>query len=72
VRHTPDLGYALDPWRRKGLPIAAIDTRGANVPINWPTAGTLGALLHRARLFLSLKSNSAGGYGAFVPESSGG
>lgn len=69
---TSDLEHALDPWRRAGLPISAIDLDGAQLPIRWPAAGVLGSLLHRVRLFVTLRPNERGGYGRFVPESSGG
>ena len=67
-----DLGFALLPWRKAGMTIEVVTAAGAAIGFSWPAAGFWGCLSHRARLALSLHPNARGGYGRFVPESSGG
>ncbi len=69
---SPDLGYALLPWKKAGLRIECRSTDGRALDFVWPPMGFWSQLAHRLGLWLSLRPNIYGGYGRFVPESSGG
>ncbi len=68
----PDLGHALSHWRTSGLLIDVTTSSGATSQIDWPAHSMFGKIYHQFKLLLSLKPNEQGGYGRFVPESSGG
>jgi len=67
-----DLLHALAPWKAGGLPVAVIDPEGATLDASWPHHGIWGEIATRALAFFRLRRNSRGGFGAFVPEASGG
>ena len=69
---TPDLGHALKQWREGKLHLEVLTHTGTPAEITWPARGMLGKIYYRVKLFLSLRPNEQGGYGRFVPESSGG
>ena len=68
----PDLGHALNHWRKSGIEIDAITHLGTPTEISWPASGFFGNLLFRLKSTLSLHSNEMGGYGRFHAASSGG
>jgi hypothetical protein len=67
-----DLLHALLPWKSAGVPVRAIGFDGAPIEFSWPRHGFWGAVAMRAFALFRLRRNAQGGYGAFVPESSGG
>ena len=72
IAATPDLGYALLPWKKADIEMKCCDLNGVPLALDWPPDGLWDTLVHRVSLLLQLKANPAGGYGGFVPESSGG
>lgn len=67
-----DLLHALRPWKSAGLPVDTLTLDGAPLAVTWPWQGFWGQIFWRAFAMLRLRRHAAGGYGAFVPESSGG
>lgn len=67
-----DLTFSLLPWRKAGVRIELAGPDGSRSPLFWPPGGFLGAFWHRFWVSRSLRPNARGGYGRFVPESSGG
>jgi hypothetical protein len=67
-----DLRAALRHWKAAGLALDVITPEGEPVPVAWPGNGFFGELAVRWFAFFKLKRSSQGGFGAFVPESSGG
>jgi len=67
-----DLRHALRHWGAAGLPLAAISPTGERIEVSWPRNGFLGELAVRLFASLRLRRNPLGGFGALVPETSGG
>ena len=69
---SPDLGHALNQWRQAGLPITAINHQGISTSINWAGIGFFWTLFHRLNLMQNFHPSEYGGYGRYIPKSSGG
>ncbi len=67
-----DLVHALRPWIRRGIRVELIYPNGSSSPMPWPGSGMFGEIWLRLRTLLTLRRNPSGGFGRFVPESSGG
>jgi hypothetical protein len=67
-----DLIHALRPWKAGGLSISTITAEGAPLEVRWPREGFLGRIEWRLFALFRLRRNPWGGFGAFVPESTGG
>lgn len=67
-----DLLYALSHWRKDGIEISAGSETGAPMELAWPADNFWGGVRQRMFALFSLKRNSGGGFGGFVPEASGG
>lgn len=67
-----DLLNALAHWRREGLPVEVCQPNGELIPTTWPSGGFVREILFRLSAFFTFHRSVTGGYGGFVPESSGG
>lgn len=67
-----DLRYALRHWRAGGIGLETITDEGQPLAVRWPARGFWGELSQRCFALFSLRRNRLGGFGAFVPETSGG
>ncbi len=66
-----DLAHALAPWQKAGMEISLMAADGSPMTQPWPRTGWLAELGFRLTSWV-MPRNSQGGFGAFVPESSGG
>jgi hypothetical protein len=67
-----DLLHALRSWQVDGISVTASALDGSALTLQWPRGGVLGEWLERAKALLTLRRHPGGGFGGFVPESSGG
>jgi hypothetical protein len=68
-----DLVHALLPWKKAGICFEVRNDDGSvGADLRWPGTGFLSGILYRMGVLLSMRRNPKGGYGRFVPESSGG
>jgi len=66
-----DLGHALAPWRKAGMEISLVSADGRPLADTLPATGLLAETWFRFTTWF-MRGNPQGGFGAFVPESSGG
>ena len=69
-----DLTYALQTWQRGGIELSVkwLSQPGPPGPLRLPRPGWFTGLWRRLAAFFGFRRNPAGGFGDFVPESSGG
>jgi hypothetical protein len=69
-----DLRHVLKRWQNSGIAIlaSAFEQPGNLVPIQITTPSNFQSLIYRALVLIGLRRNSAGGFGALVPEPSSG
>ncbi len=67
-----DLAHALAPWQKAGVEINLVTADGSSIANQLPRTGPLAEMWFRFTTWFSLRRNPSGGFGAFVPESSGG
>lgn len=69
-----DLTYVLQTWQQAGiaLQLMALSERMQLQPLTLPRIGWLTGLWIRLRAWFGLRRNQVGGFGGFIPESSGG
>ncbi len=66
-----DLVHALAPWLKAGIEIGFVTTAGLPIAESWSSTGFLAETWFRFTTWF-MRRNPQGGFGAFVPESSGG
>jgi hypothetical protein len=68
----PDLAHVLLRWQEAGIQILSCDVRGsmAPTPMRVSRPGHFRSLWYRALVLAGLRRNSAGGFGAVVPQPS--
>lgn len=67
-----DLRHALRHWKAAGLELRVVTPTGVPLDVRWPGNGFLGELALRLFCLFRLRRGVQGGFGAFVPEVSGG